>query len=76
MDPIREKEILKGFGERLKKLRNERNLSTRELALEVDMDHTNINEIENGKGNPTLKTIIVLADFFKVELCYLICGKE
>lgn len=53
---------MKEFGERLKKIRNAKNLSTRALADIADMDFGNINEIENGKINPSMTTIILLAE--------------
>jgi transcriptional regulator with XRE-family HTH domain len=67
MDSGREKKILKEFGERLKKLRTEKNLSTRALALNADMDFGNINEIENGKINPSLISIIALGEALGVN---------
>jgi transcriptional regulator with XRE-family HTH domain len=76
MDSAREKKILKEFGERLKKLRTEKNLSTRALALNAEMDFGNINEIENGKINPSLITIIALAEGLEVDPSVLIPGKH
>ena len=76
MDSGREEKILKDFGERLKKLRKEKNLSTRALALNADMDFGNINEIENGKINPSLTTIVLLAETLDVDPCVLISGKH
>jgi transcriptional regulator with XRE-family HTH domain len=67
MDQVRQKKILKEFGERLKKLRTEKDLSTRALALEADMDFGNINEIEKGKKNPSLISIIALGEALGVN---------
>lgn len=67
MDHKREKEIIKDFGERLKKFRGDRNLSLRALADLADMDFGNISEIENGKINPSLTTIVLLAEALQVN---------
>ena len=72
MDSAREKKILKEFGERLKKLRMERDLSIRALALNADLDFGNINEIERGKINPSLITILALAEGLEVDPCNLL----
>ena len=53
MDSAREKKIMKEFGERLKKIRTEKKLSTRALADLAEMDFGNINEMENGKIIPS-----------------------
>jgi transcriptional regulator with XRE-family HTH domain len=67
MDQGREQKIIKDFGERLKNIRNEKKLSLRALADIAEMDFGNINEIENGKINPSLTTIVLLAAALGVE---------
>jgi transcriptional regulator with XRE-family HTH domain len=76
MDHSREQKIIKEFGERLKKVRLEKQLSTRGLADRADMDFGNINEIENGKINPSLTTIILLAEALEVDPCELLFRKK
>ena len=67
MDSDREKTVIKEFGERLKKFRDERNLSLRDLGHLADIDFGNINEIEKGKINPSLTTIVALAEALKIS---------
>jgi len=76
MDHGREKKILKEFGERLKKIRTDKNLSTRALADLAEMDFGNINEIENGKTNPSLVTIIALAEALGIQSVDLLPHKK
>jgi transcriptional regulator with XRE-family HTH domain len=72
MDYSRDERILKEFGKNLKKIRLERKLSTRKLALIADMDFGNVNEIEAGKKNLGLTTLIALADALEVDPCALL----
>jgi transcriptional regulator with XRE-family HTH domain len=76
MDAGRKKKITKEFGNRLKKIRNERHMTVRELALEVEMDHPHIVNIEAGTINPTLCTIIALAEALQVDPCTLITSPK
>lgn len=67
MDHGREQKILKDFGESLKKFRTDKKLSLRALADIAEMDFGNINEIENGKINPSLTTIVLLAEALEID---------
>ena len=59
------------FGERLKDLRLEKNLSQDKLAKSVGLTHTAIGLWEQGKRSPNLDAVISLAKFFNVSLDYL-----
>lgn len=72
MDQGREQKIMKDFGERLKKFRMEKKLSLRALADIADLDFGNINEIENGKINPSLTTIVLLAEALEIDTALLL----
>jgi len=61
MDSRQEEIIIKDFGKRLKKFRLQRGLSLRALADVADMNHGNIHEIEVGRVNPSVSTVILLA---------------
>jgi len=77
MDQVREKALMKQFGENLKKIRNERNLTVRALADLADMDYTNISNIENGQSNPSMTTVIFLAEALQVDPAQLLpSGKK
>lgn len=75
MDQAREKELMKQFGENLRNARNKRNLSVRALADLAEMDYTNISNIENGQSNPSITTVIFLAEALGVSPDDLITRK-
>ncbi len=62
MTKIRDEKLLKTFGEHVRKLRVERNLSQYELADTANISRSQIKGIEKGEINPSLCTIAVLAD--------------
>ena len=59
--------IYKKFGERVRESRKEKGLSQEELAEKVKLDVRTIVAIENGKRNPTLKTINKIAKSVKIK---------
>lgn len=54
-------EFLHLFGKRLEHFRTERNLSFRQLALNCNVDYSDIRKIEKGERNIQLSTILELA---------------
>lgn len=56
------------LGQRIRDLRKSKDLSQEELSYMVGMDLTSINEIENGRRSPLLKTIEKFAKALKVEI--------
>ena len=66
MGPQKEK-LIKDFGKRLKKIRLEKKLSLRQLAIEADIDHMQVANIEKGQTNPTMTTITILAEALNVH---------
>ncbi len=63
------------FSERLKNLRLEFGLSTRELGRKIGVANASICRWENGERTPNIETLITLAKFFNVSTDYL-CGLE
>ena len=59
------------FGQRVKKLREQRKMSQLALAQKATLDLTTINEIENGNRDPMLKTIWRIANALEVKLTQL-----
>ena len=49
------------LGRNLKRIRKEKGISQGDIAREFGMDKAFISNIENGKTNPTLATIVRLA---------------
>lgn len=59
--------IQKKIGEKVKRFRLERDLGQEKLAELAKVDFTTINRIENGKTNPSVKTIEKIARALKVS---------
>lgn len=59
--------LQKKFGERLKDIRQSKNLSLRVMAANCDLDDSQISKIENGKKNIQLSTIFELAKGLGIE---------
>ncbi|MEJ7676834.1 MAG: helix-turn-helix transcriptional regulator [Segetibacter sp.] len=58
---------LKKFEENLRKLRENKSLTLRELSSACNIDYSNILRIEQGKINPTLTTIFELASALELN---------
>ncbi len=58
---------LKKLGAQIKKLREAKNLSLRELSYACDIDNSKISKIEKGQINITLTTILQLAKALETE---------
>ena len=48
--------------------KKEKNLSMKELSQLTGISQTYISKLENGKGNPSLKTLVKLAEVFGKKL--------
>ena len=57
----------KKLGQRVKKLRKEKNLTQEDLAFQVGVDRSYMGFVERGEKNPTLKTIQKIAKALKVS---------
>lgn len=51
----------KAFGNQLRKLRQDKGLSMRQLAAEADMEYSQLSKIERGVINTTISTVHSLA---------------
>lgn len=60
------------FGLQVRKLRKQRGLTQEELAEKANIDPKSIIEIENGKRNPSLKTIHKIAKVLKTSTSELL----
>ena len=56
-----------GFGEKIRNLREDRDMSQTELGLAVQMTQRKISYIECGKYEPSLSDIVALCCYFKVS---------
>ena len=60
------------FGERLKELREARNLSSVEFANAINVSHSSVSRWENNKRVATIDNLYKVARFFDVSSDYLI----
>ena len=60
------------FRTRLKQLRKERNINQRELSEYLKVAPSTISMYENGQREPNFEVLEVLADFFNVDMNYLL----
>ncbi len=67
--------ILKIFAERLKELREEKNLSQVQLSKETGIGQSSINYYESGLRSPNVITLVILSRYFGVTVGYLL-GEE
>lgn len=63
--------LLVAFGRRVKSWRKNKRWSQEQLALEAGLDYSYLNEIENGKLNPGLVTLMTLSEALDVHLATL-----
>lgn len=60
------------FGQRLKFLREDRNLSMKQLSKQVDIGIASISRWENGQTIVNADQLIIFAKFFDVSVDYLV----
>ena len=73
---MKNQEILLKFGERVKFLRKEKNLSQERLSFEIGFHRTYIGMIERGERNPSLKNIQTFACYFNLTISELFNSSE
>lgn len=61
-------ELLKSFGNNVKRIRLEMNMSQYELAAYSNMEQSQIRRIEGGQINTTISTAQSIANAFNIEL--------
>ncbi|MHA4990548.1 helix-turn-helix domain-containing protein [Cetobacterium somerae] len=64
------------IGQRLNRLRKEKNLSLEELSLQTGVSKAMLSQIENGKSNPTVSTLWKISTALKVSFSFFIDGEE
>jgi transcriptional regulator with XRE-family HTH domain len=62
----KDKAFLQKFGMHLRKLREKRGLSLRDLSYLCDIDNSKISKMEQGKINITLRTVLQLSEAFEL----------
>lgn len=57
---------------RLKELRKQKGISQLKLAMDLSMNQNTISRYETGEREADYKTLIKIADYFKVSIDYLL----
>lgn len=68
----KDEQILKAFGENLKKLREAKGLTTRQFADLAEIAYSQVWTIESGKGNPSLTTLLAISRTLEISLDSLV----
>lgn len=63
------------FSDKLRKLRNEKGISAREMSLALGQNVNYINLIENGKRKPSLDMFLYICEYLKVYPEYFLMKK-
>lgn len=64
------------LNERLKELRNRYNISQNALAKEMNLTRATINAWEMGISYPNAQSLVMLSEYFKVSVDYILGLKE
>ena len=64
------------FSEHLLQLRKSKGLTQTDLALEIGVSCRAYQTYERGQRDPSLPTLIALADFYNLSLDELVCRKR
>ncbi|EQB4336231.1 helix-turn-helix domain-containing protein [Clostridium botulinum] len=61
------------FGDRLKELREEKDLTQEELGKFLNVSRQTISSYESGAIEPSIANLVKIANIFNVSLDYLLC---
>lgn len=64
----KQQEFLIKLGEQIVLLRRKKKLSQKDLAYSIGWDKPNLRKIEHGRGNPTIKTLLLIAEGLGVSV--------
>ena len=63
-----DEELLKLIGKRIREIRNQQNMSQKDVAFRIGMETSNFSVIETGKSNPQVLTYARIAAALGVDL--------
>jgi len=69
---VRNYELVKAIGEKIREVRISKSLSQEELSYESDLPLSQIGRIERGENNPTISSLYAIAKALKVDLKLII----
>ena len=64
------------IGIHIRNIRKQKGLTQKELAQKVSLDFTQLNRIETGKSEPSLKNLKLIAECLEVSIDQIVYGKE
>jgi len=70
--PITHRDVLEKFGQKMQKVRKEKDISQEQLAGMLAMHRTYIGMVERGERNPTIRTLYKIAKALKVSASELL----
>lgn len=70
--------ITEEIGKRIKEIRSEKGISQEKLALKAELDRTYVAGVENGKRNPSIKSLEKIINALDINFgCFLkICNVD
>ncbi|MGI5974124.1 MAG: helix-turn-helix domain-containing protein [Oscillospiraceae bacterium] len=75
-DEKREEALLRDFGVQLRWLREQRRMTLEEAEARSGVSTSSLSAYERGEGNPTLRTVMLLAESYQVPLSGLLREQE
>jgi len=60
------------FPERLKYMRNQMSLTQKDIAIKLNIQRVTYSHYETGRSQPSIDTLIILADIFNCSIDYLV----
>jgi transcriptional regulator with XRE-family HTH domain len=64
------------IGQKINKLRMDKNLSMRELGDKVGVSHAHISKLESGINSPSVELLEKLAEYFNIDVSYFFISEE
>ena len=71
---IKDPDVLKWFGDRVRQLRKESGLSQEAFAAQCGLDRTYIGGVERGERNISLRNIAIIAKALQISVSQLMKG--
>lgn len=71
---MEDKALLEKVGNRIKEIRESKNITQQELAARCDFEKSNMSRIESGNTNPTLLTLYKICTSLDISLEELMSG--
>ena len=65
---MKKEDVLYRIGRKIKKIREEKNISQQELAGACNFEKSNMSRIEAGRSNLTIGTLLKVCEFLEIKL--------